>query len=328
MVVKKRLLQVILLISLLSLSLHTEKMTAQPGIIKANGIKIAYESFGKTTDEAIIMIQGTGATMLHYPAEMCQKLAKKGFRVIRFDNRDIGLSENLDSLGQPDWAAIFPFIKKCDPAPLQYTLLDMAKDVTGLMDALKIEKAHIVGVSMGGAIAQIMAINFPERMLSLTSGSSSTGNPDMPVPKGKALTAMSTPAPKTTDRDSLANYLVGIYKALGGVDNDEVLKARALGHIARSWNPDAVNRQIAAVLIAENCDRRKDLAGIRIPTVVIHGDSDPLVTLEAGRQVAESIPGARFCIIKGMGHDLSLKFIDPIIDAMMLVLKSDQRNGH
>jgi pimeloyl-ACP methyl ester carboxylesterase len=318
----KKFLYAWLIVSIAGLPVFSFRLGAQPGIVKANGIRIAYESFGKTSDEPVIMIQGTGATMLHYPEEMCQKLAKKGFRVIRFDNRDIGLSEKLDSLGQPNWAAIFPYIKKCDPAPLPYTLLDMAKDVTGLMDALGIRKAHIVGVSMGAAIAQIMAINFPDRLLSLTSGSSSAGNPDMPVPEGKALTVMSTPAPKTTDRDSLADYLVGVYKALGAVDNDKVLRDRALGHIARSWDPDAVNRQIAAVLIAENCDRRKDLAGIRIPTVVIHGDADPLVTLAAGRQVAESIPGSRFCIIKGMGHDLSLKFIDEIIQSMLPTLRN------
>jgi len=287
---------------------------AQPGTVQANGITIAYESFGDMDDEAIIMIQGTGATMLHYPAEMCEKLSRKGFRVIRFDNRDIGLSSKLDSLGQPDWAAIFPFYKTCKPAPLPYTLLDMSEDVIGLMDALNIEKAHIVGASMGGAIAQLIAIHFPDRVLSLTSMSASSGNPDRPEGDEKALQAMSAPPPVTTDPDILAIYLVGTYKALGATDNDSVLKARALGHIARWWQPDAVNRQVAAVFIGDYCDRREELARISIPTMVIHGDTDPMIPLEAGKEVAATIPGAELFVISGMGHDISLEFVDKIVE--------------
>lgn len=150
----KSLYTIILLLCCLSLLALSSTASAQAGTAHANGISIAYESFGDLGNEAIIMIQGTGATMLHYPAGMCKKLARSGYRVIRFDNRDIGLSSKLDSLGQPDWAAIFPFYKTCEPAPLPYTLLDMGEDVIGLMDALHIEKAHMVGASMGGAIAQ------------------------------------------------------------------------------------------------------------------------------------------------------------------------------
>jgi len=265
------------------------------------------------------MIQGTGATMLHYPAEMCEKLAQHGYRVIRFDNRDIGLSTKLDSLGQPDWAAIFPFYKTCKPAPLPYTLLDMSEDVTGLMDVLKIDKAHIAGASMGGAIAQLIAIHFPDRVLSLTSLSASSGNPDRPEGDAKALQAMSAPPPVTTDPDTLINYLVSTYKALGATDNDAVLKARALGHIERWWQPDAVNRQVAAVFIGDYCDRRQDLAKIHIPTMIIHGDADPMVPLEAGKEVAATVPGAELCVVKGLGHDISLEFVDEIVDCIVKI---------
>jgi len=296
---------------------------AKPGTVQANGITIAYESFGDIDNEAIIMIQGTGATMLHYPAGMCEKLARNGYRIIRFDNRDVGLSTTLDTLGQPDWTAIFPFYKTCKPAPLPYTLLDMAKDVIGLMDALKIEKVHIVGASMGGAIAQIIAIHFPDRVFSLTSMSASSGNPDRPEGDEQALQAMTAPPPATNDPDTLANYLVNTYKALGATDSDSVLKARALGHIERSWQPDAVNRQIAAVFIGDYCDRRGDLAKIDIPTMIIHGDADPMVPLEAGKEVAATIPGAGLCIIHGMGHDISLEFVDEIVDCILkIVVKS------
>jgi pimeloyl-ACP methyl ester carboxylesterase len=290
---------------------------AQPGQVKANGITIAYESFGSFDDPAIVLIQGTGATLVHWPEELCQILAGHHYRVIRFDNRDIGLSSKLDSLGHPDWEAIIPYIKSCEQAPLPYTLLDMAKDVTGLMGALKITKAHIVGASMGGAIAQLVAIHFPGLAYSLTIISASSGNPDLPAGDDKALEAMSTPPPDTTDPDSLAAYLVKVYKALGSTDTDETLRQRALGHINRSWYPEGTERQIAAVLIGDNCDRRKDLAGIRIPTMVIHGDSDPLVPLSSGQEVANTIPGSEMCVIKGMGHDLSVKFIRSVADCII-----------
>jgi pimeloyl-ACP methyl ester carboxylesterase len=313
----------VLLILSTILLVFTSPAYTQPGTVQANGISIAFESFGDIDNEAIIMIQGTGATMLHYPSGMCEKLARNGYRVIRFDNRDVGLSSKLDSLGQPDWAAIFPYYKTCKPAPLPYTLLDMAKDVTGLMDALKIDKAHIVGASMGGAIAQLIAIHFPGRVLSLTSMSASSGNPDRPEGDEKALQAMSAAPPVTANADTLAHYLVGTYKALGATDSDSVLKARALGHIERSWQPDAVNRQVAAVFIGDYCDRRGDLAKLDIPTMVIHGDADPLVPMEAGKEVAATIPGAGLCIIHGMGHDISLEFVDEIVGCILgIVAKS------
>ncbi len=210
---------------------------AQVGKVTANGITIAYESFGKETDEVIILIQGTGAPMTDWPVEFCRKLTIKGFRVIRFDNRDIGLSTHLDSLGQPDWAAIGPLVGTCEPAPLPYTLEDMAADVVGLMDALKIDKAHIAGASMGGAIAQLVAIYYPMRTLTLTSISATSGNPELPWGDEKAIKAMGTPPPATKNRDSIADHLVFIYKALGSTDDDKTLKEQPLGHVNRSWYP-------------------------------------------------------------------------------------------
>lgn len=289
------------------------ELFAQAGKVKANGITIAYEAFGDKKNDAIILIQGTGATLLHYPVELCKKLAGYGFYVIRFDNRDIGLSTHLDSLGQPDWTAIAPFVGTCQKAPLPYTLLDMATDVTGLMDALNIRKANIVGASMGGAIAQILAIHFPERVLSLTIISASSGNPARPQGDEKAQAAMGTPPPATSDPDTLAAYLVNVYKSLGAIDSDDVLMNRALEHVkTRHWDPQAVNRQVAAVLIGDYCDRRSDLAKLKMPVMVIHGDIDPMVPVESGKEVAAAIPGAELCIIKGMGHDLSVNFVDEI----------------
>ena len=317
MKMKRNMFKIIWNVGIACVVLSTGLFAQSAGVAPSNGINIAYEAFGDSTNEAIIMIQGTGATLLHYPAEMCQKLADSGFRVIRFDNRDIGLSSKLDSLGLPDWAAIFPFYRTCDPAPLPYTLLDMAKDVTGLMDALNIKKAHIAGASMGGAIAQLIAVHFPDRVLSLTSMAASSGNPDSPPGDENAIQAMSTPAPATTDPDELADYLTGVYRALGATDSDTVLKARALGHIKRSWYPDGTTRQVAAVFIGDNCDRREALGKLQIPVMVIHGDRDPIVPLESGKEVADAIPGAQLSIISGMGHDISLEFVDHIVDCIL-----------
>ena len=312
-----------LLVTLLTVGCQPTEKTIEPqaGTVKTNGITIAYESFGDSNNETIILIQGIGATLLNYPTEFCQQLAAKGYRVIRFDNRDIGLSSHLDSLGQPNWEALFPFIKTCNPAPLPYTLLDMAKDVIGLMDALQIQKAHIAGASMGGAIAQLVVIHFPDRVLTLTSMSASSGNPNLPPGDSTALAAMSTPPPVTTNTDTLVNYLVNIYKVLGGVDDEQTLRKRALGHINRSWYPEGLARQAAAVTIGDNCDRRPDLAKIKVPTLIIHGTADPLVTPESGKEVVATIPNAQLCLVDSMGHDISLRYVDKLVSCMVEIIR-------
>jgi pimeloyl-ACP methyl ester carboxylesterase len=295
------------------LSLSILLVNAQTKRVKANGIRIAYELFGKASDPKIILINGTGAPMTDWPIEFCEKLAKRGYEVIRFDNRDVGLSTKLDSLGAPNWAAIAPFVKTCKPAPLPYTLMDMANDVIGLMDALKIQKAHIVGASMGGAIAQLVAINYPARTLTLTTLSASSGDPNLPAPEPEAIKAMSTPPPVSKNPDTLANYLVNVYKALGSTDDELTLRKRALAQVKRSWYPEGTSRQVAAILIGDNCDRRNELAKITAPTMVIHGDSDPLVNLEAAKEISAAVPNAELHIIKGMGHDFSESFVDTLV---------------
>jgi pimeloyl-ACP methyl ester carboxylesterase len=297
----------------------------QAGTISANGINIAYESFGKPENQSIILIQGTGEPLTSWHTEFCKRLADRNYHVIRFDSRDTGLSTHLDSLGAPDWAKLAPFDKTCDPAPLPYTLTDMARDVIGLMDGLNIEQAHLVGASMGGAIAQLITINYPTRVLTLATIAASSGDPNLPEPTPLAQQAMSTPPPATTDTDTLTRYLVNVYRALGSIDDDASLRERALMHIKRAWYPEGTARQIAAIMIADNCDRRKDLEKIQVPTVVIHGDTDPLVSTEAANQVANSIKGSGLYIINGMGHDLSARFINPIAD--LIVRNAKKRSG-
>ncbi|WPU91559.1 alpha/beta hydrolase [Mucilaginibacter sabulilitoris] len=302
---------------IISLNFFVLLVHAQIKFVKCdNGITIAYESFGRFNDPTVILINGTSAPMTDWPLAFCKKIAANGYNVIRFDNRDAGASSKLDALGQPDWAAIAPFVKTCKAAPLPYTLMDMARDVISLMKALNITKAHIAGASMGGAIAQLIAIHYPDKLLSLTCMSASSGNPNLPPPNAGALKAMTTP-PQTTNRDTLANYLVHTYQALGSTDDLETLKKKAFDVADHSWYPAGAARQVAAVLVADNCDRRDDLAKIKVPAMIIHGDSDPLVSLQAGKEVAAAIPGAELTIVPGMGHDLSTKFIEVIVNALV-----------
>ncbi|HEX6893440.1 MAG TPA: alpha/beta hydrolase [Chryseolinea sp.] len=299
------------------LSFVTLSVYSQAGLTNANGIAIAYESLGNVDDPAIILIPGAGASLVSWPLELCQRLTRGGFRVIRFDNRDTGRSTALDSLGQPDWAALGPFMKTCDKAPLPYTIVDMANDVVGLMDGLNITKAHIAGASMGGTIAQMMAINFPNRVSTLTTIAASSGDPNLPGPTPLASHTMSTPPPTSTDNETLVRYLLNYYRSMGSIDADVVLRERATSHIDRGWNPAGTERQLAAMKIADNCDRRKELQKIQVPTIVIHGDVDPLVSPEAANQIAGAITGSELYMINGMGHDLSSRFIVPISNLIL-----------
>lgn len=322
---KKRISKKIAIISMLILSINYVVIAQnKQGIIKTNNIEIAYESFGSLNNETILLIQGTGVQLTGWPIELCEQLAKKGYHVIRFDNRDIGLSSKLDALGLPDWTNIIPKIGTCDMSNLPYSLNDMATDAVSLLDALKIEKAHIVGVSMGGAIAQLIAINFPDKTLSLTSIMASSGNPQSQKGNPEVLKVMATPPPTTDDVDELTNYFFTIYKAIGSPDyptDDDVLKDIARKSIKRSWHPLGFARQAAAVIIGDNCDRRLQLKDLKIPVVVIHGDEDPVVNVEAGKEVANSIPNAQLIIIPGMGHDLPYQLISKINEGILLAIK-------
>lgn len=313
----------IMVVLLLSITLQTKAQNTS-GIIETNNINIAYESFGSANNETILLIQGTGVQLTGWPIELCKQLAEKGYHVIRFDNRDVGLSSKLDTLGMPDWANIFPKIGTCDEVNLPYSLNDMATDAVGLLNELNIEKAHIVGVSMGGAIAQLIAINFPNKTLSLTSIMASSGNPQSPKGNPEVLKVMATPPPMTDDVETLTNYFFTIYKAIGSPKyptDDTILKDRAKKSIQRSWHSSGFARQAAAVIIGDNCDRKQQLKNIKIPVVVIHGDADPVVNVEAGKEVAETIPEAKLVIIEGMGHDLPDALMPKIMEGILLATK-------
>jgi pimeloyl-ACP methyl ester carboxylesterase len=282
---------------------------------RANGIDICYEAFGDAGAEPIVLIMGLGAQMIHWDDEFCRKLAARGFRVIRFDNRDIGKSSKLTGgkrLGAVELLKL-KFLKIPIVAP--YRIIDMARDTTGLMDALGIKSAHLVGASMGGMIAQEIAISFPERVRSLTSIMSTTGNPKVPPPTREAAAVLMA-APPATKEEYFERY-AKTWKVLraGSFPEDEALdRSRAERTFARGLNPPGAARQLRAVLASGS--RKERLGAVKAPTLVIHGTVDPLVRPEGGKDTAASIPGARLLMIEGMGHALPIRMWPQLIDAI------------
>lgn len=284
--------------------------------VEANGIALEYEEFGDPNAPPLLLVMGLGAQLTLWPIELVEALVERGFRVIRYDNRDIGLSHKMEGAKAPGMVRHI-LMKRFGLNPrVPYTLADMAADGVGLLDALEIEKAHVVGASMGGMIAQHIAFSHPERVLSLTSIMSTSGNPKLP-PAQKEAIAVLTKRPTSMAEAVLVEHGVKIGRTIGSPGypaDEERLRANTTANVRRSIYPAGMPRQLAAI-IADG-DRRQRLAGVTAPTLVIHGEGDPLVPVEGGRDTAAHIPGARIKIIPGMGHDLPLALIDEIADAI------------
>ncbi|MFX1419978.1 MAG: alpha/beta fold hydrolase [Promethearchaeota archaeon] len=283
---------------------------------KANNIEIEYETFGNPSSKPLLLIMGLGAQMIRWDVEMCEKLAESGFYVIRFDNRDVGLSTKFDEAGEPDLMKLFMAVQRGEKIEAAYTLNDMADDAVGLLDALNIEKAHICGASMGGMIAQVIAYRHPSRVLSLTSIMSSTGNPDLPQPKPQALQVLIRPPPE--GRDAIIEDGVNRLRIIhgSGFPFDEK-KARQLVEASydRSNYRPGYTRQLAATLATGN--RKPALSSIKVPTLVIHGSHDPLMPPDGGKDTAEAIPGSELLIVEGMGHSLPPEVWPEVFEAFM-----------
>ncbi len=272
-------------------------------IARANGIELCYETFGTPGDPPILLVMGLASQMILWEEEFCRQLAGEGFWVIRFDNRDIGKSTKFPRSGSPGALSLMltPFTKNFI-AP-SYTLGDMAADTVGLMDALNIARAHIVGVSMGGMIAQEVAIRYPMRLRSLTSIMSTTGNTKLPRAEPQALAVLLKPTPK--DHDSYMQRYTDTWRVLAGdVLPLDPARTIAQGELAfsRGINPKGVARQLKAIIAAP--DRTTALAQVTVPTLVMHGSKDPLVPIAHGRATAHAIPSSSFEVIEGMGHAL------------------------
>jgi pimeloyl-ACP methyl ester carboxylesterase len=282
--------------------------------IATNGIDLHYESFGAANAPAILLIMGLGAQLTRWNLELCDALVQRGFRVIRFDNRDCGLSTRCDGMGLPDIRAL---MQGGSLATLPYPLESMATDTIGLLDALGINQAHIVGASMGAAIAQIIAARYPERTHSLTSIMSSSGNPLLPPPTAAAAVALFAPLPATRDRASIVANAIGRYLAVaspGYPTPPEALQKLFGQEYDRGFYPQGVVRQLAALIA--NGDRRPLLRRITCPAIVLHGRSDPLIPLACGEDVANNIPNAQLRIIDGMGHDFPVALTDTFAEAI------------
>lgn len=281
--------------------------------ILANKIELEYESFGREADPAILLIMGLGGHLTRWNLELCDLLVARGYRVIRFDNRDCGLSTHFSDAPVPDLRAL----QNGQPVTLPYTLDDLVADSIGLLDALGIQQAHLAGASMGGAIAQLAAANYPERVLSLTSIMSSSGNPALPAPTPAAATALFAPLPRQRDRESIVADSVARYETLESpaypTDRDRLRQLFA-DEYERNFDPRGVARQLAALIA--NGDRRSLLQTITAPSVVLHGAADQLIPLACGDDVARNIPNAEFRIIDGMGHDFPVALSQVIGDAI------------
>ncbi len=265
----------------------------------ANGIEIAYQEIGDRAGQPLLLIMGLGTQMLGWDEGLCALLAERGFRVIRFDNRDIGHSTMLDPAGVPSRLEMLRGRRRTAP----YLLSDMANDTFGLMDHLGIETAHIAGVSMGGMIAQTMAIERPERVRTLVSMLSTTGNRRLGWPTWKAFRVILSSYPR--DRDEYVARVFRTFEVIGspGYPTDRERLARVAGEMYdRSHNPAGIIRQMHA--ITASGDRTPALRNLDLPAAVIHGAEDPLVRPAGGRATAQAIPGARLRMIEGMGHDL------------------------
>ena len=284
-------------------------------IARANGIDICYEIFGDPKAQPMLLIMGLGAQMVLWDDDFCEQLAARSFRVIRFDNRDIGQSSKLSGGTRLSPLELLKLRFLKIPVAAPYKLTDMARDTTGLMDVLGIRSAHLVGASMGGMIAQEIAISDAERVRSLTSIMSTTGNPKVPPPTREAAALLMAPPPATKEE-----YLVRFAQTwkllrVGSFPEDEARDhARAERIYARGLNPAGVGRQLRAILASGN--RKERLRQVKAPTLVIHGTVDPLVRPEGGTDTAASIPGAKLLMIEGMGHAIPVPIWPRIIDAI------------
>ena len=287
--------------------------------VKANGIELEYESRGDPKNETILLIMGLGAQMTRWPQALIDRLVAGGYRVVWFDNRDVGLSEKIDHAGAPDFGAVLGAVQKGEKPPIAYDLSDMAADAAGLLDALGIERAHIVGASMGGMIAQFVAIEHPEKVLSLTSIMSTTGHPDLDRATPEAMEVLSIRPPSLEeDREGFLAHAVRSARVIGspGYPPDEAeTRANALAYAERCTYPVGFSRQYAAIMGSPQ--RRDRLASVKVPTVVIHGENDPLVPVSGGRDTAKAVAGAELVTISGMGHDIPAPLIGQIADAIL-----------
>lgn len=288
---------------------------SDPVRAEANGIELVYDTFGDRHAPPILLISGLGNQMISWHERFCAQLAARGYWVIRFDNRDAGLSTTFEHMGTPSLLALIWAYLRGKPIEVPYTLDDMSNDAVGLLDELGIESAHVVGGSLGGMIAQMMAIHHPYRLRTLTSMLSSTNDPWLPPPRPTALIVLRS-APQ--DRAGYLEHKLKVNRALRGGGfpaNEAYIQEQAMRLYDRSRPSAGASRQMAAVM-ASTRSRRKGLRSIPVPTLVIHGSADPLLPIKHGIHTAQVIPKAKLVIIDGLGHELPPSAWPQVVDAI------------
>jgi len=284
---------------------------------QVNGIEIAFETFGDRANPPLLLINGLGGQMINWHEDFCAQFTNRGFWVIRFDNRDVGLSSMFDRAGIPDINEITRAQQQGKTIETPYSLWDMASDAIGLLDFLGISSAHVLGSSMGGRIAQITALLQPERVKTLTSIMATMGEPGFPPPNPETLTILSKPAPP--NREGNIDHALLIARLFSGPEypvDENLVRERAAVSFDRSFNPGGVTRQMAALMTTGSCKEKLRL--LDVPTLVIHGSADPLIPVECARDIADTIPGAKLMLLSGMGHSLTdIPLVWPlIVDAL------------
>jgi len=289
---------------------HTDEARVQ-----ANGIELVYDTFGDPDAPPMLLIMGLGCQMIDWKDEFCTLLAGRGFYVIRFDNRDVGRSTTFEEAGHPRIDALVEAAQRGEPIEGPYLLSDLVADTVGLLDALGVEETHVVGLSMGGMIAQLLAAGHPDRVLTLTSIMSSTGEPGLPASTPEAWACLT--APLETALEPFVGQYISKWRVYAG-PKYPIEPGAAREHAARLFergiHPAGRDRQLAAILASGS--RREALASVKAPALVIHGDCDPVVPVEGGIATANAIDGAELLVIEGMGHDLARGLWPQVVDAI------------